>query len=128
MSFAIQSKDGRHLGFLLLAGGPVEGDCVFRSLPFESEGFDLRESEYLPFALGEYLSWFVSVCGEHKDLVCLSAGVLLLPGFFMGDKARRYYFMLTLGTTVFLSVFWSVVETPVDAIAEHIEELIPESR
>lgn len=47
MSFAIQSKDGRHLGFLLLAGGPVEGDCVFRSLPFESEGFDLRESEYL---------------------------------------------------------------------------------
>ena len=47
MSFAIQSKDGLHLGFLLLAGGPLEGDCIFRSLPSESEGFDLPESDYL---------------------------------------------------------------------------------
>ncbi len=47
MSFAIQSKDGRHLGFLLLAGGPGEGDCIFRSLPTESEVFDLPESDHL---------------------------------------------------------------------------------
>lgn len=47
MSFAIQSKDGLHLGFLLLTGGPVEGDCVFRSLPSEPEGFNLPESDHL---------------------------------------------------------------------------------
>lgn len=47
MSFAIQSKDGLHLGFLLLAGGPAEGDCVFRSLPSEPGGFDLPESDHL---------------------------------------------------------------------------------
>lgn len=53
MSFAIQSKDGLHLGFLLFSGGPAEGDCIFRSLPSESEGFDLPESNCL-FALQEH--------------------------------------------------------------------------
>ena len=47
MSFAIQSKEGLHLGFLLLSGGPAEGDCIFRSLPFESGDFDLPESDHL---------------------------------------------------------------------------------
>ena len=47
MSFAIQSTDGQHLGFLLFAGGPAEGDCIFRSLPSDSEGFNLPESDYL---------------------------------------------------------------------------------
>ena len=47
MSFAVQSKNAEHLGFLLLAGGPNSGDCIFRSLPFESGNFDIPESEYL---------------------------------------------------------------------------------
>ena len=59
MSFAIQSIDGQHLGFLLFAGGPAEGDCIFRSLPSETEGFELPESDHL-FELqqqGEF-RWF----------------------------------------------------------------------
>lgn len=59
MSFAIQTNDGHHLGFLLFSGGPTEGDCIFRSLPKESEGFNLPESDYL-FELqnqGEF-RWF----------------------------------------------------------------------
>ena len=47
MTFAIQTTDGQHLGFLLFAGGPESGDCIFRSLPNESGNFDIAESEHL---------------------------------------------------------------------------------
>ena len=59
MSFAIQSDDGHHLGFLLCAGGPAQGDCVFRSLPKAFADFDLPESDYL-FELQEQgeFHWF----------------------------------------------------------------------
>lgn len=65
MSYAIRTLGGEHLGFLLMAGGPGSGNCIFRSLPFESENFDIAESEYL-FALqqqGEF-QW------READAVC----------------------------------------------------------
>ncbi|RXJ66756.1 hypothetical protein CS022_24505 [Veronia nyctiphanis] len=47
MSYAITSEEGKHLGFLLLAGDEAQGDCIFRSLPRESEQFDSVEYELL---------------------------------------------------------------------------------
>jgi len=47
MSFAIQNEKGKHLGFLLMVGSDNVGDCIFRSLPSESDGFECAESELL---------------------------------------------------------------------------------
>ena len=47
MSYAIQNKDGEHLGFLLMAGEGEKGDCIFRSLPNKSELFETPGSEIL---------------------------------------------------------------------------------
>lgn len=47
MSFALRTKDGRQVGYLLLSGGPKSGDCTFRSFPEERGDLDLPESEYL---------------------------------------------------------------------------------
>ena len=46
-TYAIRTVEGQHLGFLLMAGGPEAGDCIFRSLPFDSENFDIPESTHL---------------------------------------------------------------------------------
>jgi len=56
MSYALQNKDGEHLGFLLLAGEGGKGDCIFRSLPNKSELFETPESEILSHfqELGEF--------------------------------------------------------------------------
>jgi len=43
MSFAIQNMEGRHHGFILMA----EKDCIFRSLPNESDQFKTIEAELL---------------------------------------------------------------------------------
>lgn len=43
MSFAIKNMEGKHHGFLLM----VEKDCIFRSLPNESEQFDTVEAKLL---------------------------------------------------------------------------------
>ena len=67
MSFALQTGAGHHLGFLLLAGGPINGDCIFRSLPTAAGAFELPESEYL-YQLqqqGEF-RWTALGAGDYK--------------------------------------------------------------
>lgn len=46
-AFRVSNAEGDHLGFILMAGGPEEGQCLVRSLPFESRHFDAPESQYL---------------------------------------------------------------------------------
>ena len=43
MNYAIQNLEGKHHGFLLMASN----DCIFRSLPTESEQFETVEAELL---------------------------------------------------------------------------------
>lgn len=47
MTYAIQNSEGQHMGFLLMAGGETSGDCIFRSLPRESELFDTNDAKLL---------------------------------------------------------------------------------
>ncbi len=44
MSYAVSNREGDHLGFILLSGGPDSGDCLVRSLPAEEEYSDFPES------------------------------------------------------------------------------------
>ena len=46
-SYAIRTLEGQHLGFLLMAGGPDRGDCIFRSLPSDTQNVDIPESTHL---------------------------------------------------------------------------------
>ena len=43
MSYAIQNLEGKHHGFLLMASN----DCIFRSLPTESDQLETKESQLL---------------------------------------------------------------------------------
>ncbi len=86
----------------------------------------LIDSVALPGAAGEFMAKFVILCGKYKDLVCMAAAFIFLPGFYMRQKARRYFFMLTLGTTLFLSVLLYVVESPLDVLAGWIRDALPE--
>ena len=58
MSYAVSNREGDHLGFILLSGGPDSGDCLVRSLPAEEEYAETPESQPLLKlqALGE-LYW-----------------------------------------------------------------------
>ena len=47
MSFAIQNKEGEHLGFLLIAGEGMNGDCIFRFLPSNPALFSSQDTALL---------------------------------------------------------------------------------
>ena len=47
MSFAVNNKNGEHLGFILFSGDEKNGDCIFRCLPNKSELFDTEEANIL---------------------------------------------------------------------------------
>jgi hypothetical protein len=47
VSYAIKRAPDEHLGFLLLAGGPEGGDCIFRSLPRRAEDLSADDVERL---------------------------------------------------------------------------------
>ena len=44
MSYAVSNREGDHLGFILLSGGPDSGECLVRSLPAEEEHSKVPES------------------------------------------------------------------------------------
>ncbi len=47
MSYAVSNREGDHLGFIFLSGGPDYGECLVRSLPAEEENSKIRESMLL---------------------------------------------------------------------------------
>ncbi len=47
MSYAISNTEDAHLGFILLSGGPDEGDCLVRSLPADKKEIETPESKFL---------------------------------------------------------------------------------
>ena len=47
MTYAIRRISKEHLGFILTSGGPNSGNCIFRSLPVNSNDFDAPDSVLL---------------------------------------------------------------------------------
>ena len=88
MSYAIQNRNGDHLGFLLMAGENNNGECIFRSLPGKPELFETEESDLL-FHLQEQgeFTWIVTTEGIEitneatGSSAVISNGVLKIKGF-----------------------------------------------
>jgi hypothetical protein len=82
MSYAIQNSEGKHLGFLLMAGDNGSGDCIFRSLPNEKGVFDSVESEclYELQCMGEFTYRLeggqTEICNSHKSIVLKGGSIL----------------------------------------------------
>ncbi len=88
----------------------------------------LRAADELFFMSSRHAIQFAQLCRDHRFVVCLFCGTLVLPGFFLRRQGQYYHMGLNACILLFLAAASYFVSSPLEGIADKIRDAFPSDR